>query len=189
MLAIGRGIMSDPKVMIIDELSLGLAPIVVQQLAGTLKALKESGMTILLVDQNVHLALALSDYAYVIAEGRPFTEGASAEVAEKPEADKRIWDCRSSFTPSVLPASFRRRNGRRDLTPPMRSTVLRRMRIGPNPPPARRAGENRHPPSDRPHRRTVIAVRLRQAGSGTHCALKHRIETSGRTGHGEVTWS
>jgi branched-chain amino acid transport system ATP-binding protein len=85
MLAIGRGIMSDPEVLIIDELSLGLAPIVVQQLAGTLKALKESGMTILLVEQNVHLALALSDYAYVIAEGRPFTEGASAEVAEKPE--------------------------------------------------------------------------------------------------------
>jgi branched-chain amino acid transport system ATP-binding protein len=85
MLAIGRGIMSDPEVLIIDELSLGLAPIVVQQLAGTLKALKESGMTILLVEQNVHLALALSDYAYVIAEGRPFTEGASAKVAEKPE--------------------------------------------------------------------------------------------------------
>jgi branched-chain amino acid transport system ATP-binding protein len=85
MLAIGRGIMSDPEVLIIDELSLGLAPIVVQQLAGTLKALKESGMTILLVEQNVHLALALSDYAYVIAEGRPFIEGASAEVAEKPE--------------------------------------------------------------------------------------------------------
>jgi branched-chain amino acid transport system ATP-binding protein len=85
MLAIGRGIMSDPEVLIIDELSLGLAPIVVQQLARTLKALKESGMTILLVEQNVHLALALSDYAYVIAEGRPFTEGASAEVAEKPE--------------------------------------------------------------------------------------------------------
>jgi branched-chain amino acid transport system ATP-binding protein len=61
MLAIGRGIMSDPEVLIIDELSLGLAPIVVQQLAGTLKALKESGMTILLVEQNVHLALALSD--------------------------------------------------------------------------------------------------------------------------------
>ena len=69
--------MSDPEVLIIDELSLGLAPVVVQQLAGTLKALKEAGMTILLVEQNVHLALALSDYAYVIAEGRPFTEGSS----------------------------------------------------------------------------------------------------------------
>jgi len=85
MLAIARGIMSDPEVLIIDELSLGLAPVVVQQLTSTLKALKESGMTILLVEQNVQLALALSDYAYVIAEGRPFTEGSCAEVAQKPE--------------------------------------------------------------------------------------------------------
>jgi branched-chain amino acid transport system ATP-binding protein len=85
MLAIARGIMSDPEVLIIDELSLGLAPVVVQQLAGTLRALKQSGMTILLVEQNVRLALALSDYAYVIAEGRPFTEGSCAELAQKSE--------------------------------------------------------------------------------------------------------
>jgi branched-chain amino acid transport system ATP-binding protein len=85
MLAIARGIMSDPEILIIDELSLGLAPVVVQQLTSTLKALKESGMTILLVEQNVQLALALSDYAYVIAEGRAFAEGSSAEVARKPE--------------------------------------------------------------------------------------------------------
>ena len=84
MLAIGRGLMSDPVVLIIDELSLGLAPVVVQQLAATLKSLKESGMTILLVEQNAHLALALSDYAYVIAEGRPFIEGLCADVAAKP---------------------------------------------------------------------------------------------------------
>jgi branched-chain amino acid transport system ATP-binding protein len=85
MLAIARGIMSDPEVLIIDELSLGLAPVVVQQLTSTLKALKQSGMTILLVEQNVQLALALSDYAYVIAEGRAFMEGSSAEVPQKPE--------------------------------------------------------------------------------------------------------
>jgi hypothetical protein len=54
---------------------LGLAPVVVRQLIGALKALKASGVTILLVEQNVHLTLALSDYAYVIAEGRPFCEG------------------------------------------------------------------------------------------------------------------
>ena len=77
--------MSDPEVLIIDELSLGLAPVVVQQLASTLRALKESGMTILLVEQNVQLALALSDYAYVIDEGRAIAEGSSAEVARKPE--------------------------------------------------------------------------------------------------------
>jgi branched-chain amino acid transport system ATP-binding protein len=85
MLAIARGIMSDPELLIIDELSLGLAPVVVQQLAGTLRSLKDSGMTILLVEQNVRLALALSDYAYVIAEGRPFMEGPCAELARKSE--------------------------------------------------------------------------------------------------------
>jgi branched-chain amino acid transport system ATP-binding protein len=85
MLAIARGIMSDPELLIIDELSLGLAPVVVQQLAGTLRSLKDSGMTILLVEQNVRLALALSDYAYVIAEGRSFMEGPCADLARRSE--------------------------------------------------------------------------------------------------------
>ncbi len=59
MVAIARGLMSDPDILIIDELSLGLAPVVVYQLFATLKQLKEAGLTILLVEQNVHLALAL----------------------------------------------------------------------------------------------------------------------------------
>jgi branched-chain amino acid transport system ATP-binding protein len=85
MVAIARGLMSDPDILIIDELSLGLAPVVVYQLFKTLKKLKDEGLTILLVEQNVHLALAVSDYAYVIAEGRVFTEGLPAELAAKPE--------------------------------------------------------------------------------------------------------
>ena len=85
MLAIARGLMAVPEILIIDELSLGLAPVVVQQLVVTLKALKAAGVTVLLVEQNLHLALALCDYAYVIAEGRPFLEGPCAEVAAKPE--------------------------------------------------------------------------------------------------------
>ena len=85
MLAIGRGLMSDPIILIIDELSLGLAPVVVHQLFGTLKALKAAGLTILLVEQNVHLAFAVSDHAYVIAEGRVFTDGPPATLAALPE--------------------------------------------------------------------------------------------------------
>ncbi len=88
MLAIARGLMSDPDLLIIDELSLGLAPLVVQQIFSTLKTLKDDGLTILLVEQNVHLAFALSDYAYVIAEGRVFTEGAPAELESLPEIRK-----------------------------------------------------------------------------------------------------
>jgi len=85
MLAISRGLMSDPEVLIIDELSLGLAPVVVHQLFATLKALKDDGLTILLVEQNVHLAFAVSDHAYVIAEGRVFTEGSPAVLSTMPE--------------------------------------------------------------------------------------------------------
>jgi branched-chain amino acid transport system ATP-binding protein len=88
MVAIARGLMSDPNILIIDELSLGLAPVVVYQLLATLKKLKEAGLTILLVEQNVHLALALSDYAYVVAEGRIFMEGLPAELSAKPEIRK-----------------------------------------------------------------------------------------------------
>ncbi len=85
MLAVGRGLMADPRVLMIDELSLGLAPVLAQSLFGTLKQLKEQGLTILLVEQNVHLALALSDYAYVLAEGRVQIEGPSREVARNEE--------------------------------------------------------------------------------------------------------
>jgi branched-chain amino acid transport system ATP-binding protein len=88
MVAIARGLMSDPDILIIDELSLGLAPVVVYQLFQTLKKLKDAGLTILLVEQNVHLALAVSDYAYVIAEGRLFTEGEPAKISAMPEIRK-----------------------------------------------------------------------------------------------------
>ena len=85
MLAIARGLMADPQILIIDELSLGLAPLFVYQLFGALKALKNDGLTLFLVEQNVHLAFAVSDYAYVIAEGRLFTEGVPGALASMPD--------------------------------------------------------------------------------------------------------
>jgi branched-chain amino acid transport system ATP-binding protein len=85
MLAMGRGLMQEPLVLMIDELSLGLAPVLAQQLFLTLKKLRKQGLTIVLVEQNVHLALALSDYTYVLAEGRVEIEGDSREVANMDE--------------------------------------------------------------------------------------------------------
>ncbi len=80
MLAVARGIMADPLVLIIDELSLGLAPVLVLQLFDSLKLLREEGITLLLVEQNVQLALAISDYGYVLAEGRVELEGPARKL-------------------------------------------------------------------------------------------------------------
>lgn len=85
MLALGRGMMQEPSVLMIDELSLGLAPVLAQQLFLALKTLREQGLTIVLVEQNVHLALAMSDYTYVFAEGRISIRGESEEVAKMDE--------------------------------------------------------------------------------------------------------
>jgi branched-chain amino acid transport system ATP-binding protein len=82
MLAVARGIMSDPVVLMIDELSLGLAPVLVIGLFQSLKRLRSEGLTIMLVEQNVQMALAVSDYGYVLAQGRVELEGPSDELIE-----------------------------------------------------------------------------------------------------------
>lgn len=75
MLAVARGIMADPVILMIDELSLGLAPVLVMQLFESLKQLRVLGITVLLVEQNVQMALAISDYGYVLAEGKVELQG------------------------------------------------------------------------------------------------------------------
>ena len=67
---------------------MGIAPILVQRIYETIGEINKAGVTILLVEQNVHLALAVSDYAYVIAEGRLFTEGEPAKLSAMPEIRK-----------------------------------------------------------------------------------------------------
>lgn len=80
MLAVGRGIMANPTVLMIDELSLGLAPVLVLNLFESLRHLRGLGITILLVEQNVQMALAISDYGYVLSEGRIQLEGPSRQL-------------------------------------------------------------------------------------------------------------
>jgi branched-chain amino acid transport system ATP-binding protein len=86
MLAVARGIMSEPIVLMIDELSLGLAPVLVLDLFQTLQKLKQEGLTMLLVEQNVQMALAVSDYAYVLSHGKVELNGPSSELVQ----DKHI---------------------------------------------------------------------------------------------------
>jgi branched-chain amino acid transport system ATP-binding protein len=80
MVAIARGLMAKPKVLMFDELSLGLSPLLVINLFEVLVKLKSEGLTMLLVEQNVQMALAVSDYAYVLSNGRVETEGEAKKV-------------------------------------------------------------------------------------------------------------
>jgi branched-chain amino acid transport system ATP-binding protein len=80
MVAIGRGLMSNPKILMLDEPSLGLAPVLVDEVLDTVRKLKEEGMTILLVEQNVREALDLADRGYILQTGRIVGEGTGAEL-------------------------------------------------------------------------------------------------------------
>jgi len=81
MLAIGRALMSDPRMLLLDEPSMGLAPVLVDLILDTIVALRKDGMTILLVEQNVNAALAIADRAYVLETGRIVLSGPSATLA------------------------------------------------------------------------------------------------------------
>jgi len=80
MLAIGRALMSKPELLILDEPSLGLAPIVVDQIIDTVKHISENGVSILMVEQNAHLALETAQYAYIIEGGRIVQHDAVANL-------------------------------------------------------------------------------------------------------------
>jgi branched-chain amino acid transport system ATP-binding protein len=82
MVAIGRGLMSNPRILMLDEPSLGLAPILVDEVLDTVRQLKEEGITILLVEQNVREALDLAERGYVLQTGRIVAEGSGKELLE-----------------------------------------------------------------------------------------------------------
>jgi len=85
MLAVARALMSKPRLLLVDELSLGLAPIIVEQLFETLAEVNSRGTAILLVEQFVHLALRHTNRAYVLARGRVVLEGKSEDLSASPE--------------------------------------------------------------------------------------------------------
>ena len=89
MLAIGRSLMSKPKLMMLDEPSLGLAPLLVEEIFGRVKSLNaEIGTTVLLVEQNARRALQIADHAYVMENGRIVLEGPAAELASNPDVQE-----------------------------------------------------------------------------------------------------
>jgi len=88
MCAIGRSLMADPKLLMLDEPSLGLAPIIVLEIMELVKNIRKEGMTILLVEQNVRQSLKLADRAYVIENGRILMEGIGKELLDSNEVKK-----------------------------------------------------------------------------------------------------
>ncbi len=85
MLAIGRGLMQEPELVMFDEPSLGLAPILVREIFDIIRELHRQGLTIFLVEQNVHYAMKIADYCYIIENGRVVREGDPAELEQDPE--------------------------------------------------------------------------------------------------------
>ena len=88
MLAVGRALMSDPRLLMLDEPSLGLAPAVVETMYDTFGRLHKEGLTILLAEQSVELALEVSDFAVVLQVGRSVLSGRAADLANDPQVQK-----------------------------------------------------------------------------------------------------
>jgi branched-chain amino acid transport system ATP-binding protein len=86
MLAIGRALMAKPRLLLLDEPSMGLAPMLVEQILDVVCRLKQGGLTVLLVEQNAHAALSIADRGYVVEAGRIATSGSAGELL----ADDRV---------------------------------------------------------------------------------------------------
>jgi branched-chain amino acid transport system ATP-binding protein len=84
MVAIGRGLMARPKLLMLDEPSLGLAPVLIKSIFETVRAIADQGMTVLLVEQDVNHSLNLSDRGYVLEHGRIAMEGRASALLEDP---------------------------------------------------------------------------------------------------------
>ena len=92
MLAIARALMARPRLLLLDEPSLGLAPMLVNRIFAVISRLKETGVTILLVEQNARKALEIADRAYVMETGRVILEGTRASWRPTPRSKRRTWE-------------------------------------------------------------------------------------------------
>ena len=90
MLALGRGLMSLPRLLMVDEPFLGLAPQVIEQMQAVFETLKSEGMAILFIEQNVRLALSMASRGYILESGRLAIEGQAASLLDSPEV-RRIF--------------------------------------------------------------------------------------------------
>ena len=88
MLAVGRALMSDPKILLLDEPSLGLAPTIVETMYETFLRLHKEGLTVLLAEQSVDLALEVADHAYVLQVGRNVLSGTASELSNNPDVQR-----------------------------------------------------------------------------------------------------
>ena len=88
MLAMGRALMSSPKLLMLDEPSMGLAPLLVEQIFEIIKELHKAGTTILLVEQNAQMALSVADRGYVLETGKVVTSGTGADLLEDESVKK-----------------------------------------------------------------------------------------------------
>ncbi|MGI4936200.1 MAG: ABC transporter ATP-binding protein, partial [Janthinobacterium lividum] len=88
MLAIGRALMAKPRILLLDEPSMGLAPLIVQGIFRTIKQINETGMTVLLVEQNVRQALRIAQHGYVLENGKIVLEDSAAELLSNPKVEE-----------------------------------------------------------------------------------------------------
>ena len=109
MLAIARALMSKPKVLLLDEPSLGLAPKIVGQVSDLIREINAEGVAVLLVEQNASLALAMSDYAYVLENGKIVLDGLSSELQQDKDIQEFYLGAGSTHTNFREVKHYRRR--------------------------------------------------------------------------------